>query len=246
MYQTILMVWCVLGATMAQAVSIGWTNWNALDVKSSTLSTGNKNTIHWVDTANAQKFTSESNFAIKTTLTLKDNFAWNDSVHNTGLLLAVIAGDNRYAIQGASTTLYDSVSGKKYENVVKEPGTVIAGGWVHGSDHAWQSAAHSEVVLEAEKSYTLMFTCENKIFTAYVNSVPIGTFDSSRWGDVWALDEITFGTDKDAANLLDGVTTGYYEFSDFQYSMGSSAPEPTTLALLALGVAGVVLRRRQA
>lgn len=231
---------------MAQAVSIGWTNWNALECQSKKPALAGGNSIHWVNSENAKNFTSESNFAIKATLTLDKNFAWKDTVHNTGLLLAVIAGDNRYAIQGASTTLYDSVSGKKYENVVKDPGTVIAGGWVDNKDHAWQSADKSKVVLEADKSYTLMFTCENKIFTAYINSVPIGTFDSSRWGDVWALDEITFGTDKGDKNGLYGVSTGDYVLSDFQYSMGSSAPEPTTLALLALGVAGVVLRRRQA
>lgn len=240
--KTLLLIAMLLMASLAQALTTGWANWQNFDYSSYTRSTGNK--IYWVKDEKVANFTSESNFAVKTTLTLGSGFKWDNNKQNVGLLLTFCSGDNRYAIQGASTQGWDSKN-QVADTITKDPGTVIAGDWVHDKTFAWKSAEVSGIVLTAGTSYTLMFTCVNKVFSAYVDDKYIGSFDTAAWGEVWAIDEIVLGTDKDGnSKLLDDHMSGAYEFTDFSYAFTKSTPEPATLALLAFGIASFALRRR--
>lgn len=247
--KTLLLSAVALMATMAQAITMGWSNWQNFDCKSDTPSGSPespntaKNEIYWVKDSQLANFTSDSNFAVKTTLTLRDNFQWNNAKQNVGLLLTFCSGDNRYAIQGASTEGYK----KGVDTIAVNPGTVIAGDWVHNSTYAWEHATDSKIVLKAGASYELMFACVNKVFSAYVNGTLIGTFDTAAWGETWKIDEIVWGTDKDGnSKLLYNHMAGAYEFTDFSYSFTKANPEPTSLALLAMGIASLALRRRVA
>ena len=222
----------VVGA--AQAVTQRWDDWQKFNYN-----TGEGVPHHWVSGDNLPTFSSSASFAIKTTLVLGSDFNWNSQADKTGLLLTIASGNNRYAFQGAGT------GGESHVDIagIANPGDIIVGDWVHGTNYAWDKATNTKVSLTAGGSYTFMFAYDKGTFSAYLNDKWIA--DCSSWGEDWKITGIGLGRDELGTHSLPSKSTGSYEFTDFEYST-KMIPEPTALALLALGVAGLALRRRVA
>ena len=102
-----------------------------------------------------------------------------------------------------------------------------------------------ELVLAVERSGTTM----NVSF--FVDGVEICTATNRAVSESWTLDQFVLGNKVNMSEATQGLT-----FSDVSVDFAAvtiddlreaySVPEPTALALLALGVAGVALRRRVA
>ncbi len=102
------------------------------------------------------------------------------------------------------------------------------------------------VEAHANTTYTFLFEYdyETDSLSAYVNDVLLGTFADVGYDKGVSLEEVSLGLQSGGAVFLNSVCSDVVYLKDERFSVTRVLPEPTALALLALGAAGLALRRR--
>lgn len=226
MKRMMLAVVAAMVVCFAQAVTCKWDDWKALETSGGSIGTDN---YAWLNGTKIPSFTDSSSFAIKVTLSLSSSFTWKADADGTGMLLMLVADatsttPQNYAFQVRGSAEANSIYMDEWTPTGKE-------------------AVNSGISLQAGAAYTFTFAYDNEVLSTYVNGQKVADYEmpAANWGKITEIDVgIQSGGDHKLQTLAQGFT-----FSDFAYST-TMLPEPTALALLALGVAGVALRRRVA
>ena len=102
----------------------------------------------------------------------------------------------------------------------------------------------ASVSLEQGKEYTLSVVRDGNLISVYWGNELVIQTERLLEGDTQSINYIEWGQTAGGGAALS--TVAGYTIGSVQYSTTKAIPEPTALALLALGVAGVALRRRAA
>ena len=201
--------------------------------------------IGWADLAGDNKWTGQTEKGYATVTLSAADKTWTAACLIDITTLAA-AGDHYPVLFGVLTDTSKEATRFYYSGDNNTLGSIIK--HTESDNAGFKQAPEWRPQNMTADSYEFVFSFDGKgTLSMYVNGTLYGTVsDTSAWNSitlVWGQQATTGGQELGgtwSADLyvLDGMT--------YEEAKAAAIPEPTALALLALGVAGVALRRKMA